>query len=155
MPDRLREKVPRWYAEAESVVGGFREPGQIAVIAALTLLAVAVDYAAIWLVMQSLDWRLSLMAAVTVGVFLNAGMPLPAAPGYLGIYRVACIFALGLYGVDEAEAVAYSVVLQLLVISLLLVLGAGAILSCAFRLTPGEARRQVLVAAKAPEDNGG
>ena len=154
LPNRFQEKLPRWHDQSGLVVSRLREPGRVAVIAALTLLAVVTDYTAIWLVMQSFDWRMSLMAAVTVGVFLNTGMLLPAAPGYLGIYQVACVFALGLYGVTEAEAVAYSVVLQLLVISLLLVIGAGVILSCSFWLTPGEARRQILVAAKAPEANG-
>ena len=151
---RLRQSLPKWYAEAMAVAASFRDPGRFAKLVALTLLAALMEYATIWLVMLAFDWRLPLIAAVTVGVFLNAGMLLPAAPGYIGIYQVACILALGLYGIGAAEAVAFSVVLQLLVLSVLLVLGGAAMLSCGFRLTSGEARRQGLVAAKAREDKG-
>ncbi len=143
---RLRDMLPAWYGEAISVARQFREPGRFSKLVALTLLAVLVDYATIWLVMLAFDWTLPLMAAVTVGVFLNAGMLLPAAPGYIGIYQIACILALGLYGVGEAEAVAFSVVLQLLVLSVLLVSGGAAMISCGFRLTPGAARNVVAMA---------
>ncbi len=143
---RLRDLLPAWYAEAVSVARQFRDPGRFSKLVALTLLAVLVDYATIWLVMLAFDWTLPLMAVVTVGVFLNAGMLLPAAPGYVGIYQIACIFALGLYGVGESEAVAFSVVLQLLVLSVLLVSGGAAMISCGFRLTPGAARNAVAIA---------
>ena len=87
-----------------------------------------------------------------VGVFLNAGMLLPAAPGYIGIYQIACIFALGLYGVGEAEAVAFSVVMQLVVLSVLLVSGGAAMVSCGFRLTPGAARNVVAMARETTDE---
>ncbi len=150
--------LPAWYAEAVSVARQFRDPGRFSKLVALTLLAMLVDYATIWLVMLAFDWTLPLMAAVTVGVFLNAGMLLPAAPGYVGIYQIACIFALGLYGVGESEAVAFSVVLQLLVLSVLLVSGGAAMISCGFRLTPGAARNVVAMARetsdKGPDESG-
>ena len=155
---RLRDLLPAWYAEAVSVARQFRDPGRFSKLVALTLLAVLVDYATIWLVMLAFDWTLPLMAVVTVGVFLNAGMLLPAAPGYVGIYQIACIFALGLYGVGESEAVAFSVVLQLLVLSVLLVSGGAAMISCGFRLTPGAARNVVAMARetsdKGPDESG-
>lgn len=137
LPGRWRDRTLRWYAEAVSVVSMFHDPGRFAVIAALTALAAALDYLVIWSVLLAFDWRLPLMAAITVGVFLNLGMLLPAAPGYIGIYQVACIFALGLYGIADSEAVAYSVVLQLLIIGVLAVTGGAALLSSGLRLAPG------------------
>jgi len=37
-------------------------------------------------------------------VFLGIGTSLPSAPGYAGVYQVACIFALALFGVGESQA---------------------------------------------------
>ena len=34
---------------------------------------------------------------------------IPSTPGYVGVYQVACVLALGLYGVDDSQAVAFVV----------------------------------------------
>jgi hypothetical protein len=67
-------------------------------------------------------WSLPLQAAMMVAVLLAIGSLLPAAPGYVGIYQVACVVALKPYGIGESSALAYSVVAQgatLLVVALL------------------------------------
>ena len=136
LPDRAGASIIRWYVEMVPIFVTLREFRGLAVAGALTALATAIDLLAIWLVMTAFGWHMNLTAAVTVVVFLNVGGLVPAAPGYIGIFQVACIFALGLFGVVESEAVAYSVVFQLLVIFLLIVLGAMAMISCGDRLGP-------------------
>jgi uncharacterized protein (TIRG00374 family) len=136
LPGRLGERIPRWYNEIIAIFAILRDPRRLVVIGSLTVLAAATDLLTMWLVMAAFGWGMPLMVAVTVVVFLNVGGLLPAAPGYIGIFQVACILALGLYGVAESEAVAFSVVLQLLVILLLITLGAIAIVSCGDRLGP-------------------
>jgi hypothetical protein len=65
---------------------------------------------------------------MTVGVFLAIGSLLPAAPGYVGIYQVACVLALRWYGINESAALAYSVVMQGTTLAVILALGAVAVL---------------------------
>jgi glycosyltransferase 2 family protein len=72
---------------------------------------------------------------LTVAAFIGAGASLPSAPGYIGIYQVACILALQLYGVLESQALAYSVVLQLLVFLVVGIQGGWAMVSCGLRLS--------------------
>ncbi len=134
--NRVREKIFIWYNEMVPVFMILRESRGLAAAGALTILATATDLLAMWLVMTAFGWSMPLIAVVTVVVFLNVGGLVPAAPGYIGIFQVACIFALGLFGVAVSEAVAFSVVFQLLVVSLLIVLGAIAMISCGDRLGP-------------------
>jgi hypothetical protein len=99
-----------------------------------TVLAYCVDYAILWLFLGAFEWSLPIHAAMTVGVLLAIGSMLPAAPGYIGIYQIACLLALGPYGIGESAALAYSVVAQgatLLVIGLL---GAVVAIRYGFRL---------------------
>jgi glycosyltransferase 2 family protein len=135
-PKRAERIIYRLYEEIGPVFVTLREPRGLAVAGALTALATATDLLAVWLVMTAFGWSMPLLAAVTVVVFLNVGALVPAAPGYIGIFQVACIFALNLFGIGESEAVAFSVVFQLIVIFLLIALGAVALISSGDRLGP-------------------
>ena len=68
----------------------------------LSALAFSLDYSAFWLMLRAFDWSLPVQAAMTVGVFLAIGSLLPAAPGYVGIYQVACVLALKWNGSTKA-----------------------------------------------------
>jgi hypothetical protein len=50
------------------------------------------------------------------------GTSLPSAPGYAGVYQVACLLELALFGIGESQAVAYSIVLQLCVLATIIAL---------------------------------
>lgn len=116
-PGRLARELPRWFAQGVEHTQALREPALILGVVALTLLAMMLDYAAIWCVMYAMDWQLPALAAVLVGVLLALGTLVPAAPGYVGIYQVACVVGLARYGMGEAPALAFSVVLQAVVIA--------------------------------------
>jgi uncharacterized protein (TIRG00374 family) len=51
-------------------------------------------------------------AALIVFIFIGFGTALPNAPGMIGTYQYACILALGLFGVEKADALAYGLVLN-------------------------------------------
>lgn len=69
-------------------------------------------------------------AAVFLLVFVNLGIMIPAAPGYIGTYQLFAKLALGAFAVAEASAVALSFVAHALQYSL--VTGIG--LACLWRL---------------------
>jgi hypothetical protein len=71
---------------------------------------------------------------MTVGVLLAIGSMLPAAPGYIGFYQVACVLALAPYGVGESSALAYSVVAQGATLLVIGVLGAVVAMRYGLRL---------------------
>ncbi len=114
LPAGLGARLARWYAEALHVAAVFRRPSHLAAVVVLASSAVSADFLLNWSVMYAFGWELPFTAPITVVVFLWAGSALPAAPGYFGVYQVACVLSLSLYGIPASEAVAFSVVLQLL-----------------------------------------
>jgi uncharacterized protein (TIRG00374 family) len=122
LPGQWSERIPRWYAQLLEACDELAEPRRLAWATGFTVVAYCVDYAIFWLFLRAFEWQLPIHAAMTVGVLLAIGSMLPAAPGYIGIYQVACVLALGPYGISESAALAYSVVAQgatLLVIGVL------------------------------------
>lgn len=71
------------------------------------------DYGAITALLHAFDLNLTADAPLLLWVFLSAGSALPSAPGYVGVYQVASIWALSLYAVSAPTAVAIATVLQL------------------------------------------
>jgi glycosyltransferase 2 family protein len=70
------------------------------------------DYLAVSSILTALHLSLPIEAALLLWVFLAASSALPSAPGYVGVYQVAAIFALSFYGVEASRAVAVALVLQ-------------------------------------------
>lgn len=82
-----------------------------------------------WAVNQLLFFALGMnvpwSAAWFVMVVLQIGTRVPALPANLGVFHFLVILALGVYGVDESAALAYAILLHLIVFVIPAVLGAG------------------------------
>ena len=70
------------------------------------------DYMAVTSILMALHLSLPIEAPLLLWIFLAASSALPSAPGYVGVYQVAAIFALSFYGVEASHAVAVALVLQ-------------------------------------------
>ncbi len=123
LPGRYADRIPRWYAQSLDHVQALRRPRILAAALALTAVAMVCDYAIMWFAFLAMGWSLPLAAAVAASILVALGTLLPAAPGYIGIYQVACVLALKPFGVTEAPALAFSVVVQVTVLSVLALLG--------------------------------
>jgi uncharacterized protein (TIRG00374 family) len=113
----------------------FRRAHNIVIVLLLTIMIFMLDYFWMWQMMAAFGWDLPFEAGLTVGVFLLISISLPSAPGYVGIYQVACVLALALYGIDQSLAVAYSIVLQLITFSIMGVQGMLVTMYCGFNLS--------------------
>ncbi|HEC83663.1 MAG: hypothetical protein DRR08_14340 [Candidatus Parabeggiatoa sp. nov. 2] len=146
--DYLHARVQRWVAQGKwqlrlqelllhalEGVQAFRQTRNLVIVLLLTALVFMLDYFWMWQIMGAFGWDLPFEAGLTVGVFILLSISLPSAPGYIGIYQVACIWALGLYGVDESLAVAYSIVLQLLTFAIMGIQGMLVTIYCGFNLS--------------------
>jgi len=65
-----------------------------------------------WVTIQAFGLDVPFSAAVVVFIFIGFGTALPNVPGMFGPYQYACILALGLFGVAQADALAYGLVLN-------------------------------------------
>jgi len=101
------------YLQAFHAAQHLRRPGRLVIIECSTLLAFACDTMAAWLTMVAFGWHLPFSSGLVLILFLAIATSLPSAPAYVGIYQIACVFALRLYQVGDSDALAYSVVLQI------------------------------------------
>ena len=134
LPGHWSERIPRWYGQLLDACGELARPGRLAPAMAFTVLAYCADFAILWLFLRAFEWQLPIHAAMTIGVLLAIGSMLPAAPGNIGIYQVACVLALAPYGVGESPALAYSVVAQGATLLVIGILGAVVAMRYGFRL---------------------
>ena len=127
--------LQEWLLHALESIQALRQTSHLFLILLITGLVFTFDYFFAWQVMLALGWSLPFEAAVTVGVFLLLSVSLPSAPGFIGIYQVACVLALKLYGINESIAVAYSIVMQLLTFLIMGTQGALVTIYCGFNLS--------------------
>jgi uncharacterized protein (TIRG00374 family) len=65
-----------------------------------------------WMLILAFGFDVPLSAAFVVFVCIGLGTALPNPPGMIGVFQIASVVALGLYGVPESQAVAYGIVLN-------------------------------------------
>jgi hypothetical protein len=58
---------------------------------------------------------LPFVAALFLLAVLEVGVAVPSAPGKLGVFHYLCVLALGVFGVQRQEAIAYAVLLHVVV----------------------------------------
>lgn len=89
-------------------IGGLEHPRRLAIPAALSLLAWAVNAATFSLVLLAFDLRLPPAATVALVVVTNLGMALPSSPGYVGVFDYLCVVTLAPFGVEPTAALAFA-----------------------------------------------
>jgi uncharacterized protein (TIRG00374 family) len=67
---------------------------------------------AAFLIARSLDIELSLADALFVTAVLNLGSAVPSSPGYVGTYEWLGVASLGLLGIDNEPALAFTILLH-------------------------------------------
>ncbi|MCA9966715.1 MAG: flippase-like domain-containing protein [Anaerolineales bacterium] len=65
-----------------------------------------------WFIMQAFPFQVSFFALMLMNGIVNLATTLPTAPGYIGTFDAPGIAVLKLYGVQEAVAAAYTLVLH-------------------------------------------
>ena len=61
--------------------------------------------------------------ALILTAIIAIAVSVPSAPGFIGSYQLGCVLALGMFGVDESAALAFSLVLHMT--QFVAVIGAG------------------------------
>jgi uncharacterized membrane protein YbhN (UPF0104 family) len=84
---------------------------------------------AFWSVLPASQISLGLLAAGVVMIVVRLDTMIPGAPANLGTYRFATVMGLSLFGVPQAQAAAFSLVVFTVLTIPLMVLGLCACLS--------------------------
>ncbi len=89
----------------------------------LSALIWLVDVLAIYMLLESFDFGLPIMASFVLMIILIVGIAIPTAPGYIGNWHFACVLALSLFGLAKAEALSFALVYHFLSMIIVVVLG--------------------------------
>jgi len=75
------------------------------------------------LTLLAFDIHLPLTASLLILIALQAGISIPSAPGRFGIFEYICVLALGVFGIDQATAFSYGILLHAIVLLPATILG--------------------------------
>jgi hypothetical protein len=112
LPERFRAGVMR---VVSAIVAGMRvlpNPGLLLAVFLVSLGLWFLPILSSWIMIRAFDFAVPFSAAVVVFIFIGFGTALPNVPGMIGPYQYACQLALGLFGVNEVDALAYGLVLN-------------------------------------------
>lgn len=112
LPERFGEGVRR---VTGAIVAGMRVLPNPRLVLAVFLVSLVLWFLPIlssYVMTRAFAFDVPFGAAVVVFIFIGFGTALPNVPGMIGPYQYACILALGLFGVPQADALAYGLVLN-------------------------------------------
>jgi phosphatidyl-myo-inositol alpha-mannosyltransferase len=121
--------VRRVLAQVRAGLRVFRRPKLGATATGAQLAAWALQWISCYLLLVALglDDTAGIGAAAAVLFAVNVTAVLPATPSNLGVFQAACVVVLGAYGVGQADALAYGIILQAVEIATAVVMGAPAL----------------------------
>jgi glycosyltransferase 2 family protein len=67
---------------------------------------------AAWLVASALGISLSPVELVFLTTVINLGAAIPSSPGFVGTFQWLCVSGMALFGVGQADALAFSIIMQ-------------------------------------------
>ncbi len=139
LPDALATRIERLLHSFIQGLTALRSRRALLEITGLSLLVWTLEGTVYGLVLRAFPFDLSptewLAASVFLLVFVNLGIMLPAAPGYIGTYQFFATLALGAFRVAPSLAIGLALVAHALQYSL--ITGMGLLCLWSLGLTPG------------------
>jgi uncharacterized protein (TIRG00374 family) len=112
-PQRFREK---FLGVALRFLGGLeslRSPREALMVFFTSVVIWLLETGKYWFVMQAFDFQVSFFTLMLMNGIVNLATTLPSAPGYVGTFDKPGIAVLEAYGVNQAIATGYTLVLHL------------------------------------------
>ncbi|MEN1678271.1 MAG: lysylphosphatidylglycerol synthase transmembrane domain-containing protein [Planctomycetota bacterium] len=105
-PGALHAKLMSVATDSVRAVSFIEFSTTFAATAALGIAIWATEAAVFWLAAYSMGLSSSLWLALFALAVVNFGILVPAAPGYVGVFQAAGVYAYGRWGIGEPEALA-------------------------------------------------
>ncbi len=130
----LTGKIRKTIRELRGEIRKIGQGGQMIRALFYSVMLLAAQAAAFWLIIRATDLQLSLWAGAAVMIIVHLGTAIPNAPANVGTYQFFCVLGLSLFGVDKPLATALSVLIFVVLTVPLWLLGWLAIHKSNFRL---------------------
>ena len=106
--DRLIKVMNKFLAGLESL----RSPFNVLMVFFTSVLIWLFETGKYWFVMHAFSFHVSFFALMLMNGIVNLATTIPSAPGYIGTFDAPGIAVLTAYGVDQATAAGYTLVLH-------------------------------------------
>jgi len=113
IPERLREKVSGIMHKFLDGLASLRSPFNILMVFLTSVVIWLLETAKYWFVMHAFNFSVSFFALMLMNGVVNLATTLPAAPGYIGTFDAPGIAVLQAYGISQAVATGYTLVLHI------------------------------------------
>ena len=112
LPERLREKVDGILLKFLEGLASLRSPFNVLMVFFTSVIIWLLETGKYWLVMHAFPFEVSFFALMLMNGIVNLATTIPSAPGYIGTFDAPGIAVLTAYGVDQATAAGYTLVLH-------------------------------------------
>jgi uncharacterized protein (TIRG00374 family) len=112
VPKKIREKTRDIALRFLTGLESLRSPKDALMVFFTTIVIWLLETGKYWFVMHAFDFSVSFFALMLMNGIVNLATTLPSAPGYIGTFDAPGIAVLVAYGVPQAMAAAYTLVLH-------------------------------------------
>ena len=112
VPKRLQEKVSGIMRKFLDGLASLRSPFNVLMVFFTSVIIWLLETGKYWFVMHAFPFQVSFFALMLMNGIVNLATTIPSAPGYIGTFDAPGIAVLTAYGVDQATAAGYTLVLH-------------------------------------------
>ena len=114
LPDGLQSNFQSWIRSGLSSLEVFQRRRDLGKTAFWSLIIWGTAVLTNHLTLRALEIKLPLTAPILVLIVLQISLSLPAVPGRIGIFEYLCILALAVFGISQARALGYGILLHII-----------------------------------------
>ena len=112
LPQRIRRQTSALMHKFLDGLASLRSPFNILMVFLTSLVIWLLETSKYWLVMHAFNFSVSFFALMLMNGIVNLATTIPSAPGYIGTFDAPGIAVLTAYGVNQATAAGYTLVLH-------------------------------------------
>jgi glycosyltransferase 2 family protein len=112
LPKRLHERVTSLMDKFLNGLASLRSPFNVLMVFFTSVIIWLLETGKYWFVMHAFDFSVSFFALMLMNGIVNLATTIPSAPGYIGTFDAPGIAVLTAYGVNQATAAGYTLVLH-------------------------------------------
>ena len=112
LPERLRQRAAGLMHRFLDGLASLRSPFNVLMVFLTSVLIWLLETGKYWFVMHAFPFQVSFFALMLMNGIVNLATTIPSAPGYIGTFDAPGIAVLTAYGVDQATAAGYTLVLH-------------------------------------------
>lgn len=109
LPEQYLDQIVKMMNQFEDAIRLISSPMTLVTGFFLSILVFFLSGFTVYSLFVYYNYSIPGVGAVTVLLITMAGIYLPSAPGFMGNFQLACVVALGLFGISREDALAYSI----------------------------------------------